>query len=213
MLFLDTETVGLVGPIVLMQYAEDEGPVHLHEVWNKPVRETLRLIERICEQDVCAFNLSFDWFHINKLYGLFRCVGDKSKYPNVDEIVRLSEESRECIREYALRPKKALCLLLHTRKTEWQALMDRRPIRIRRIPTEIAYKISGLLSHKLPFSDIFFTRRKAGYQWEVEQDNDDPNFSDIVLKFGASSGLKPLCSEIFKVSTYEFPIPKELYPE
>ena len=71
MIFLDTETCGFTGPIVLIQWAEGDGHVHIHEVWHEPVSETLSLIERLCDDTVCAFNLSFDWFHINNLYNLF----------------------------------------------------------------------------------------------------------------------------------------------
>jgi hypothetical protein len=35
-LFLDSETCGFVGPMVLFQYAIGNGPVTLHEVWKRP---------------------------------------------------------------------------------------------------------------------------------------------------------------------------------
>jgi len=73
MIYLDTETCGLTGPAVLIQYAYDDGPVTLHEIWNEPVERTLELCKRICNDTVCGFNLTYDWFHINKLYNLFSC--------------------------------------------------------------------------------------------------------------------------------------------
>ena len=70
--YLDTETCGLHSMMVLLQYAEEDGPIQLHEVWRRPIRETLRLIEWLCEHTVVGFNLSFDWFHIAKTYTVFR---------------------------------------------------------------------------------------------------------------------------------------------
>ena len=39
--YLDTETCGLHSMMVLLQYAEEDGPIMLHEVWRRPIRETL----------------------------------------------------------------------------------------------------------------------------------------------------------------------------
>jgi hypothetical protein len=58
--------------MVLLQYAVEDGPITLYEVWRRPIRETLALIEWICQQTVVGFNLSFDWFHLCKTYTIFR---------------------------------------------------------------------------------------------------------------------------------------------
>jgi hypothetical protein len=42
--YLDTETCGLHSMMVLLQYAVEDGPIVLHEVWRRPIRETLALI-------------------------------------------------------------------------------------------------------------------------------------------------------------------------
>ena len=47
-LYLDTETCGLHSMMVLLQYAVEDGPIVLYEVWRRPIRETLALIEWIC---------------------------------------------------------------------------------------------------------------------------------------------------------------------
>ena len=69
--YLDTETCGLYSMMVLLQWALDDGPINLHEVWRRPVHETLRLIEWLCEHIVVGFNIAFDWFHIVKVYTIF----------------------------------------------------------------------------------------------------------------------------------------------
>jgi hypothetical protein len=45
MIFYDTETLGLSGPVVLIQWAEDDGEVHLFNVWKHRISETLDLID------------------------------------------------------------------------------------------------------------------------------------------------------------------------
>ena len=76
---------------VLLQYAEGEGPIHLHEVWRNPVRTTLDLIEWARgEGCVVGFNLSFDWFHVVKIYTTFRlCTADWIPQEHVNEIALL----------------------------------------------------------------------------------------------------------------------------
>jgi hypothetical protein len=80
MFFFDTETCGFCGPCVLIQYAEDDGEIQLHSVWTSPFRETLELIDRMCASTICGFNLTFDWFQLCKIYGMFL----KAKQEGVD---------------------------------------------------------------------------------------------------------------------------------
>ena len=57
---------------VLIQYAIEDGPITLHEVWRQPIGETLDLIETFCDYAVVGFNLTFDWFQLVKCYTVFR---------------------------------------------------------------------------------------------------------------------------------------------
>jgi len=70
--YFDSETCGLHSMPVLFQYAEEDGPICLYDVWKRPIRETLRLIEWLCENTVVGFNLAFDWFMVVKTYTTFR---------------------------------------------------------------------------------------------------------------------------------------------
>ena len=40
-LYFDSETVGFYGMPVLFQYAVDDGPIKLYDVWLRPVSQTL----------------------------------------------------------------------------------------------------------------------------------------------------------------------------
>lgn len=210
MLFLDTETCGLTGPIVLIQWADNDDSVTLYEVWKNPVDKTLDRLRNFSERSVCAFNLSFDWFHINKLYNLFILVRDKSELPNPIEIAEISTRQPN---EYCLKPKNCLDLMLVARQGPWQTLMDRDDVKIRRVPMEMARPLANYLRANLDIPDIYFKKKEYGYEWKVETIDDDPTFCDVVLRFAPSSGLKPLCEEIFKIPTTDFPVPKEYWPE
>lgn len=212
MIHLDTETCGFTGPIVLMQYAEDDGPIILYEVWKEPVQKTLQLIERICNNIVCGFHLSYDWFHINKCYNLFSNASCFSRPPRIDEIVEIQQRNHQEYTKFCLRPKKSLDLFLYSRKTKWQVLMSRRAIRIRKVPAVIADHLVKLLNETIKLNPIYFYHRQGGYEWTVNPIIGE-SFSDLVLNFAPSGGLKPLCEEIFKIKTYEFPIKKEFQPQ
>jgi len=205
----DSETCGLVGPPVLFQYSIDDGPIVLYEIWNEPVHKTLNLIEIFCTTEICGFNVAFDWFHIVQLYNTFREVSEFSKKPNIDEVAYIFTRQP---RNYCLKPKNVLDLMLHLKKTNWQTLMDRDDICIKRIPLHLAQPLATTLEQKLVLPNIYFHKRSEGYKWIVEPCEDDFQFSNVKLKWGASYGLKPLCAEIFKVNTLEFPIPRDLWP-
>ncbi len=80
--YIDSESCGLHSMMVLLQYAEEDGPIHLYDVWKRPIRETLRLIEWLCENTVVGFNLAFDWFQIVKVYTTFRLANPDSVVPS-----------------------------------------------------------------------------------------------------------------------------------
>ena len=94
--YLDTETCGLHSMMVLLQYAEEDGPIRLHEVWRRPIRETLRLIEWLTEHTVVGFNMAFDWFHVAKTYTVFR-LADPDWIPqeHINEIALLEPKGQD----------------------------------------------------------------------------------------------------------------------
>jgi hypothetical protein len=208
--FLDTESVGLVGPTVLIQYAVDDGPVRVHEPWRRPVRDTLWLIERFVESDaVCGFNLVFDWFHLQRLYCIFRLL-PLDVPPTVEGWLSVE---RAAVNGPCVKPRSALDLMLHARRGPMQSLMDRDDIHVRRVPSVLAALLARELRSRIVLDGIYFSRRRDGYEWQVVEDEDDSDFPDVVLRFGASTGLKPLARHLLGAETIDFPIPDELMPE
>jgi hypothetical protein len=225
MIYFDTETCGLHGMAVLIQYAVDDGPVHMHHVWREPINETLDLIERLCDADVCGFNLAFDWFHICKLYTTLVSCPSLSAYPEdmVDEIAILEEKAR--FSNYCLKPRRACDLMLHARRGPYQSLMERDDIRIRRVPTPLAWDLAEELERRIKFDDIYFARAKdkLAPRWKVydvrkPDGTINPDFKDVKLKFKASGGLKNLYRHAFKVQEpvrmfKDIEVPKEYWPD
>lgn len=206
MIYLDVESCGLHGVPVLLQYAEDDGPVILHEIWKTPICETLDLLEYICSQEICGFNLAFDFFHLNKIYTMLYDYPNLRAFPEdiIDELGVIEEKSR--FKDICIKPKAACDIMLHARKGPFQSLMDRDDIRIRKVPTAIAWILAEELEKRIQFDDIYFARAKDKFapKWKVYDITKNgvvnPDFKDIKLKFKAAGGLKNLYRHAFKIT-------------
>ncbi len=224
MLYIDTETCGLHGMAVLIQYAEDDGEIILHEVWENPAQKTLDLIEWFCENDLCFFNAAFDWYHLCKLYLTFSLIEDKSVWPKdiIDEIAHLEKDARDI--NLCLKPKSCVDLFLYARKGPFQNLMDRKDIKVKRVPTTVAEFLKNELNKIIVLDPVYFARRKEEReQWQVDDillPNGDinPAFKNVTLRFAPSMGLKALAKHVLKQETSKFSeieldrryLPKEL---
>ncbi|MGA2059116.1 MAG: DNA polymerase [Thermoguttaceae bacterium] len=193
--YLDTETCGLHGFVVLIQYAIDDGPITIYDVWKHPISETLALIERLCEYTVVGFNLSFDWFHLAKCYTVFLlCPREWIPEEHIDEIALKEPEAQE---GPCLKPAGALDLMLHARKGPYQSLMARDDVRIKKVPTALALALAQELEKRVELDGIYFAKSadRDAPRWKVfdlkRRDGEiDPNFKDVVLKFNPAGGLK-----------------------
>ncbi len=228
MIFLDSETCGFHGMMVLLQYAEDDGEIKLYDVWKNPISETLELLEWIASQEICMFNAAFDWFHVSKIYSTFSMFPDHSVLPedHIEELAILEEKAG--LFPFCIKPKACIDLMLHARKGPYQNLMERNDIRIRRVPTRLAEPLQKELEQRVELDGIYFARRKDKHapRWSIRDvhfpDGEvNPNFKDIVLKFSASGALKTLAEHalgykpdvILKMSDVEISkkmLPKEL---
>lgn len=193
MIFFDTETCGLHGVPVIIQYAKDQEEIKIYNFWKHPIQETLDLIDWICHDVVVGFNLAFDWFHLNKIYNIFNSWPNKQTIPEtiIDELAYLESGARNGL---CLKPLGALDLMLHARKTKYQSTMDRRPINIRKVPNILALPLAKYLEDAISLSDIYFARRKDRFapRWVVKERDGEPDFKDVKLDFKASSSLKAL---------------------
>ena len=224
MIFFDTETCGLHGPVVLIQWARDNGDIELFDVWKQPVQDTLDLINEFCvEPDgVVGFNLAFDWFHINKIYNCFRLVKDRTIPPVIEEIAMLEPNARDGL---CLKPEKAFDIMLHARKGPYQSTMERSDIRVKKVPAALAYELAAELDDRVQLKDVYFERKQNKKErFKVHDIHDDfgdviPDFKDIVLSFAPSSALKALAKDALGVKPDSIllftnvEVPKEFRPK
>ena len=158
-------------------------------------RKRSRSIEWICQHTVVGFNLAFDWFHISKIYTIFRlCDPDWIPEEHIDEIAMLEPQGQQgpCVK-----PASALDLMLHSRKGPFQSLMARDDIRIKRVPTALAYALADELEHRIHLDNIYFAKSADAEapRWQVFDRKDkwgdiDTDFKDVVLRFNPAGGLK-----------------------
>jgi len=202
-LYLDSETCGLFGLPVLLQYAVEDGPIILYDIWKRPVHETLRLIEWMLEHTIVAFNLVFDFFHLCKLYTIFLlCDPNWVPEEHIEEIALLEPKGQD---GPCLKPAGALDLLLHSRKGPMQSLMSRNNVRINRVPTVMADALADELEARVQFDNIYFAKSHDvnAPKWQVFDRHDrygdiDDHFKDVVLKFNPAGGLKYLAEYLLK---------------
>lgn len=236
-IFYDTETCGLVGVPVLIQYASEHDPeIKLHHIWMEPIHKTLRLIEWMMDNEVVGFNLTFDHFHLCKIYTMFWAYTHDPELAEFENEARYDNIPYEHIKEIAkyekagmdgpcLKPRAACDLMLLARKGKYQVTMERSDIRIKRVPTVIAWDVAKELEERILFDPILFARQKvAGPRWQVRDivrgnKELDRNFKDIVLKFKASAGLKALavsaCNFLPEdvIHFKDVEVPKAFYPD
>lgn len=196
--YIDSETCGLSSIMVLWQFSIDEGPIYLHHPWKTPVWKTLELFEMLMELDYIGFNLGFDHFHVAKIYTIWSLLPkDWIPEEHIEEIANEYEipgQDGPCIK-----PKRACDLMLWARKGKFQTVMSRSDIRIRRVPTVLAYALARELEQRVELPAICFAKAKDpdGPRWKVydREDKDgniDDAFKDVCLRFNPAGGLKYL---------------------
>jgi hypothetical protein len=206
-IFLDTETCGYYGPVVLIQWAVGDGPVNLWNVWEEPAEATLEIIKMITEYEggVVGFNMSFDWFHLNKIHNMLRLLPpEEAPIDVLEQAIQAEFDGRlgPCIK-----PVHTLDLMLHARKGPFQSMMNRKDIIIRRVPIQLAFPLCDELNERIKFDPIYFARLKEykDKPWRVRDIEGENDFKEIVVQFAPASGLKVLAREALKAHVaFEF---------
>ena len=186
MIYVDTESIGLNGPTILIQYGLDEDDIKLHHVWLSPVRSTLSIIERIVHEGICAFNVVHDWYQLVQIYNMFY-------HQDPDDIPKVSHKHTA---DFCLKPNNVLDLMLTARSGKYQFTMGRKPILIRKVPKDAADILLDSLrdsTSKLLPSICFARAPKEHEPWEVVDGVDD--FVNLRLRFFASGSLKHIVDD------------------
>lgn len=229
MIYLDTETCGLHGVAVLLQYAIDQGEIELYSLWDHKVSQTIELLELIAQHKggVCGFNMVFDWFHIQKIHSIFSLalerLGDIIPRHHIRAVAMLEKEARDgkCIK-----PQNVLDLFLVAKRGRYQSTMDRKDVKIRKVPVQLAQSLADELNKRIKLNELYFARRKDKTKpWHLLDSIDrqtgltDPNFRDVVLTFAPSSALKALAADALKIPASEIlkfgkvSLDKKLFPK
>lgn len=208
--YIDTETCGFAGMAVLIQYAYDDDPVILHEVWKRPVWETLELIEKFTTKTVVMFNAAFDWFHLCKIYTTWLLL-PKDAIPADLPIMDVAIAEKAARDGPCLKPKGIMDLMLHSRKGEHQTIMSRHDVRVRKIPIDLAEAVRDELESRMDLDPIL-NAKWGVYDYKTHKGEVSTEFKDVVLKFKADKGLKSLAKHCLGLSP-EFHSFKEVWAE
>ena len=142
-----------------------------------------------------GFNLSFDWFHIAKTYTIFR-LADPDWIPreHINEIALLEPKGQDgpCVKPACGAGPDA-----PFPQGAYQSLMAREDIRIKRVPSALAYALATELEGRVQLDNIYFARSADpnAPKWQVFDRKDrygdiDTDFKDVVLRFNPAGGLK-----------------------
>jgi len=196
--YIDSETCGLHSMMVLWQFAIDEGPIYLYHIWKEPVWKTMRLFEMLMGLDYVGFNLSFDHFHVAKIYTIWERL-PKDWIPEEHILDIAINHEAQAQMGSCIKPKRACDLMLWSRKGKFQSAMQRGSIRIRRVPTILSYALARELGQRVELPEICFAKAQdpKGNQWKVLDREDkegliDEHFKDVSLRFNPAGGLKYL---------------------
>ncbi|MHC4699807.1 MAG: hypothetical protein ACYTFQ_04455, partial [Planctomycetota bacterium] len=185
--YIDTETCGFHGLATLIQYAYQDSKPVLHNLWDVPVKDTLELIEKFCEKTCVFFNASYDWFHLAKIYTMWKLLPPNA-IPSKLSMKVLTEAERDGRDGPCIKPKDVMDLMLHSRKGEFQTLMSRHDVKVTKVPTPLAEPLRNILEGLIELDGILFAKRANpnAPKWGVydrikkgKEDQVDPNFKDV----------------------------------
>lgn len=201
----DTETCGFHGVAITIQWAINDGPVNLHHIWKEPIIRTLRLIEDMVNNRVIFHNARYDWFHLSKIYNMFKqaaeCFLNSTPLEayTVDQWAEFEWESQfgPC-----LKPRACVdTLILASKSVDQSAIMASKPVWVRRVPVGLAEPLRFHLEERTKLPWILFAKRKRVDDdlWSISNCHDlegnlDPSFKDLKLSFNPSQTLKHLAA-------------------
>lgn len=225
-IFLDTETVGLHGVPVLLQYAFDNGPIQCYDLWLEPIDKTIELLLTLSKHNIIGFNLVFDWFHIYKFFTmLLRFIQEHPELSQdrpYDHVEKLAALERDAGKVGCLRPPAACDVMLISKLGPYQSLMDRKDIYIRRVPAMLAEPLQAELERRVHIDDIYFSRRKVfkdAPRWTITPSKDKATnkvmrgFFDLTLRFKPSGALKVLAQHALKIPLHQIIQRADVLPE
>lgn len=206
---VDTESIGFMGPVVLIQTGFKGEEPDLWNVWQEPINKTLSLIDEISKNDVLLYNASFDSFKLHQLYNTLLTFPDKNIPPDPENYFALEKFSFQ--KPYSIKPPSVLDYYLILLKYFFPDITNRKPIEIRRVPIQASDFLFRELE-KLQLHPLLFKKFKnKTSRWDVEPDDD--NFVNFKLSFKPSLALKAVIKHLFNLDTKSINIPPTMQPK
>lgn len=209
MIPLDSETLGLCGPMVLLQFQRPGEEITLYEVWKEPVGRTLDLFEELMGEDLVMFNAAFDHFQMCKIATMWTLFAEQFGRDCVPNTLwwspRMLGEIEKAARnvDLTLRPRGIYDLQLWAQRGPYQMCMERDPITIRRLPELVATQLCNYLNDNVKFDRILFAKKANpdGPQWSVVESTNRrkepiPGLYDVKCIFHPSVSLKTLVGHL-----------------
>lgn len=192
--FVDTETIGFYGQPVLIQYAINDGEINLHNVWERPIQETLDLIDEIARNCIVGYNLGFDWYKLNQFYTTFITAKDKTLTPSHYSHEETQVMEAQGVYRGILKPKSCLDLMMVALEDQYQDLLFKGKQTIYKVPKILAESLVKELN-KIEFPDLYFAKYVDPTQrWKIA--NEQGFFVDLQIIFKPSAKLKDLCKHL-----------------
>ena len=209
MLRLDTESIGLMGPVTLIQWAKKGEQPTLWNVWEETIDNTLIKIRDIINQPLLIFNASHDSFKLHQLYNTLILHPDKHLPPDPDKYYALERESWK--NAIALKPPKVLDYYLILKKFFFPDIGQRKPFEIYRVPIQASEYLFRQLEEIKLHPLLFKKYKNKTSKWSITPDDD--NFVNFKLDFNPSLSLKNIINHLFGIETKSIQIPPHMQPE
>lgn len=207
MIFYDTETCGFFGMPVIIQYARDDGDIHIHDIWEKPAEQTMDLIQLMMDEGVCGYNLTFDHFHLQKLYNTLELV-DPDECP-INMIHEMYEAEAEAPYGKCLKPYESVDLMMHVRKSKFQQSMGRPEWKISKVHLSLVPQLVEYLNTHTNLESYMHISQDAIWHSEVIVDEKKNwvhrDFRNVIGRIKPSGGLKSICAHILGIPVTKYP--------
>jgi len=196
--FIDTETYSLDTFPITVQYTQTtelniDTEIKVFHIWYETGNDFLKLVESFLDTTVVAFNLTFDWFMLTKLYNAVRDLDDLDRMDILMD--HFDEINREHRIKWFLKPKSQIDIMLHLSKGPFQHLKERKRPVLYRIPVVAVSTLLPILNAEFASLDdaLFAGRKKEQDLWKVTQpDDESPDFVNIYLAWKPSMALKSI---------------------
>lgn len=212
----DTESIMYLGPTMMIQWATQANPndIHLHDVFDVPVKDTISLIGRMAESTLVGFNLSHDAYHLCRTLNCLMYL-NPNKPPDPYEY--REAELQDYSKELCFKPFEAVDLMIVGRRDKFQGMMRQKPVQIDRVARVTAEAMIKYLKEGMIIPDQYFAKNiekdKEANAWkmfELHLDTKefitpqqkkaitdgksdiviDPDFVSLRLDFNPSANLK-----------------------